>query len=98
MKKTTSILLLLTLAAASCKNEVPKEDWTDGSDDPQRRDTVINNRSYRHYRGSYYPIYNGMIAPRSYHGASIQDVSRPGFSSSRVSRGGFGGFSRSSGG
>ncbi len=96
MKKTTSILLFLTLVAASCKNEVPKEDWTDGSDDPERRDTVIGNKPYRHYRGSYYPIYNGLIAPRSYHGASAQDISRPGFSPSRVSRGGFGGNSRSS--
>jgi hypothetical protein len=98
MKKTGSILLFVTLAMASCRDETPKDEWTDGSDDPQRRDTVVNNTHYRHYHGSYFPLINGMISPRSYQGSTIHDISRPGFTPSRVSRGGFGGFSRSSGG
>lgn len=98
MKKTTSILLFITLAAASCRNEAPKDEWTDGSDDPNRRDTVVNNTHYRHYYGSYFPIIGGMISPRSYQGASVHDISRAGFTPSRVSRGGFGSSFRSSGG
>ncbi|GEM_PF-934567 len=92
MKKSKLIVLGLTLTLAACR-QTPKDEWTSGNDDPTSRDTTVNNRPYRSYHGFFYPIIGGFISPNSYRGASMQDISRPGFTPSKVSRGGFGGSS-----
>ncbi|HMO37911.1 MAG TPA: hypothetical protein PKC76_06785 [Saprospiraceae bacterium] len=89
MKKSKLIFLGLTLTLAACRKE-PENEWISGNDDPQTRDTVVQGQRYRHYHGFFYPVYGGFISPRSYQGASIQQISRPGYAPTRVTRGGFG--------
>ena len=96
MKKTSILIIGITVALSACRQEV-KDEWTSGYDDPKTRDTVINNRPYRSHYGMYYPIIRGMISPSSYRGASMNEISSPHYSPSRVSRGGFGGRFRSGG-
>ena len=93
MKKSGAILITLTIALAACRSEV-KDDWVSGNDDPNARDTVINNQHYRSHFGLFYLMRSGMISPSSYQGASLSQISSPGYSQSRVSRGGFGSRSR----
>jgi len=95
MKKSKLIFLGLTITLAACR-QTPKDEWVSGYDDPNTRDTTVNNRPYRYYHGFYYPIYGGYISPNSYRGNSMQEIARPGFQPSKISRGGFGTSSRSS--
>lgn len=94
MKKSNQVLLtaVLLTAIASCKQ---KEEWVTGAENGRTRDTAVNGNHYRHHGGLWFPIIGGMINPRSYNGASASQISRPGYTPTRVRSGGFGSSSRS---
>lgn len=101
MMKSTSVVLTTVMFSAilSCgqKKEEPKqEEWIVGSqEDGRTRDTVVNNRAFRYYGAFWFPIYNGLISPATYNGATAAQISRPGYTPTRTFRsGGFGSSSR----
>ncbi len=77
---------VLLAAIAGCKE---KEEWVNGNEGGKVRDTAMHGNHYRHYGGLWYPIIGGMISPRSYNGASATEISRPGYTPTRVRTGGF---------
>ena len=89
MKKSKVILLGLTITFAACRQE-PKDEWVSGYDDPQSRDTTVHGHQYRYYHGFFYPVFGGYISPRSYQGATVQQIANPNYQPARVTRGGFG--------
>lgn len=97
MKKSTNVILTTVLLSAviSCR-EQQKDEWISGEENGRTRDTMVNNRPYRHYDGLWFPIIAGLISPRSYNGASASQISHPSYRPSRAVRsGGFGSSSRS---
>lgn len=98
MKRSSTILLgaILVAAITSCKSKAEDEWVTGAGSDGKTRDTLVNNTPYRHYGGFWYPIVGGMISPRSYVGATANQIRTPGFTSSHISRGGLGSTGRSS--
>jgi hypothetical protein len=97
MKKSTNVFLTTVLLSAiiSCR-EQQKDEWTYGDENGRTRDTMVNNRPYRHYGGLWFPIIAGLISPRTYNGASASQISHPSYTPSRkVRSGGFGASSRS---
>jgi len=99
VKKPAIFLSLAFAAAVSACQQQPKEpEWITGAGSKgATRDTVRNGRSYRHYQGSWFPIYAGLISPGSYRGGTTQEISRPGYVPSRVSGGSHGSGIRSGG-
>jgi len=98
MKRSSTILLgaVLIAAISSCKSK-PEDEWVSGAgNNGKTRDTLLNNTPYRHYGGMWYPIHAGMISPRSYQGATVDQIRTPGFHSSHISKGGLGSSSHSS--
>lgn len=93
MKKSTTIVLGLTLTMAACfsdrkpvnsqdnyeQSSAEAGDWTTGDDAPDKQDTVINGNQYRRHYGLYYPIIAGMIAPRLYQGGNMSQISSPAY-------------------
>jgi hypothetical protein len=78
MNKTPIILsAAFLLSIAACKSQ--DDEWTDGKEAGRYRDTVSNGQHYRHYGGLWYLVVGGMISPYRYRGASMYDISRPGF-------------------
>lgn len=98
MKKSTSVVLSTVMFSAilSCGEKEKKDEWIVGSQkDGSTRDTVVNNRPYRYFGAFWFPIYNGMISPSTYNGATAAEISRPGYKPTRsVRSGGFGSSSR----
>ncbi len=108
MKKSNQVVLtaVLLLAIASCREEQPPQDeWSDGKDAYGRtRDTAIqqgnNVYHYRYFGGGWFPIIGGLINTSRYTPASINDITRPGFTPqsqmrpSGFRKGGFGSSSR----
>ncbi len=96
MKKSSKIVLCSVLAAAiaSCGGREKQDDWIVGDDNGRTRDTTLNGNQYRHYGGFWYPLILGRISPTSYNGASTSQISRPGFTPTRIRTGGFGSSSR----
>ncbi len=89
MKKSKVILLGLTLVLAACRQE-PKDEWVSGYDDAQSRDTTVHGHHYRSYHGFFYPVIGGFISPNSYRGGTLQEISKPSYQPTRITRGGFG--------
>ncbi len=87
MKKPALVLSLAFAAAVSACQQQPKEpEWITGAGSGgATRDTVRNGRSYRHYQGSWFPIYAGLISPGLFRGGSAQEIGRPGYVPGRVS-------------
>ena len=85
---------------AGCSSNASRDphdemEWTSGNEDPNSRDTTINGHHYRSHYGLFYPIFMGRISPGGYQGASINQISNPGYSPTM--RGGFGNTTRSGG-
>lgn len=94
MKSTNLFFTAIFLTAiASCNNE--KNEWINGNDDKDSRDSVFHGNHYRYYHGAWYPIYYKRINPGVYNGASLNEVSSPSFTPS-VRSGGFGSSAHSS--
>lgn len=92
MKKSTSIVLGLTITMSACYSDkkppstlnsptssTNSSDWTYGNDAPDTKDTVVNGNAYRRHYGMYYPIIGGLIAPRLYQGGSMSQISSPSY-------------------
>lgn len=97
MKRSTQVVLttLFLSAIVSCR-EQQKDDWITGDENGKTRDTVVNNRAYRHYGALWFPLIAGRISPATYNGASASQISNPSYTPSRAVRsGGFGSSSRS---
>lgn len=96
MKKSKNIVLCSVLAAAiaSCGQKEAKDDWIVGDDRGQTRDTTLNGNRYRFFGGLWYPLIAGRISPASYNGATATQISRPGFTPTKIRTGGFGKSSR----
>jgi hypothetical protein len=98
MKKSASVVLSTVMFSAilSCSEKKKEDKWIVGSQkDGTTRDTVVNNRPYRYYGAFWFPIYNGLISPSTYNGASAAEIGRPGYTPTRsVRSGGFGSSSR----
>jgi hypothetical protein len=98
MKKSTNVVLTTVLLSAivSCQEQAPKDEWIIGNENGKTRDTVVNNRPYRHYGAMWFPIIAGRISPATYNGATASQISNPSYVPSRAVRsGGFGSSSRS---
>lgn len=90
MKRSKAVLLSTVFAAAlvACNN--PDDEWISGNQpDGQYKDTVVNKTQYRYYHGSWYPVYNNLINPGRYNGATYGDLASPSYTPS-VRTGGFG--------
>lgn len=97
MKKSTNVILSAVLLSAivSCR-EQKKEEWITGDENGKTRDTMVNNRPYRHYGALWFPLIAGRIAPGLYNGASASQISNPSYVPTRAVRsGGFGSSTRS---
>jgi hypothetical protein len=96
MKKSRNIVLcsVLFAAIASCGQKEKQDDWIVGDENGSTRDTALNGNRYRYFGGLWYPLIMGRISPGSYNGATSSQISRPGFTPSRVRTGGFGSSSR----
>ncbi|NJL77270.1 MAG: hypothetical protein HC892_21865 [Saprospiraceae bacterium] len=92
MKKSTSIVLGLTITMSACYSDrkppstpgsptaaTNSSDWTYGNDAPDAKDTMVNGNAYRRHYGMYYPIIGGLIAPRLYQGGSMSQISSPSY-------------------
>lgn len=68
-----SAMFVAAIAMQSCEKTRKHEDkWISGKS--TKKDTVINNHSYRHYGGMWYPIYAGRINPGQYEGFSHSTI------------------------
>jgi hypothetical protein len=94
VKKSNKVILSVVLlsAIAGCQQ---KDEWISGNENGTRRDTTLHGGYYRFFGGFWYPVVNGLISPRSYQGANTAQISRPGYTPSKVRTGGFGRSSRS---
>ena len=96
MKKSTNVVLTTVLLSAivSCQ-EQKNDEWITGEENGRTRDTMVNNRPYRHYGALWFPIIAGRISPTTYNGASASQISHPSYVPTRsVRSGGFGSSSR----
>lgn len=100
MRKSNQIILsaIFISAILACNNE--KDEWINGNEVGKRKkDTTFRNQPYRYYHGSWYPIYNGMINPGRYNGASLGQISSSSYHpSADIRTGGFGSSSHFSAG
>lgn len=96
MKKSRKIVLcgVLFAAIASCGQKEKEDEWIVGDENGRTRDTAVNGSQYRYFGGFWYPLILGRISPASYNGATASQISRPGFTPTRVRTGGFGSSSR----
>jgi hypothetical protein len=102
MKKSTNIMLsatfLATIAMEGCK-EAPRHQDKWISEKSSKKDSVVNNQTYRHYGGMWYPVIAGRINPGLYEGHSHSALSSGKATPTRISTtssfrsGGFGGSS-----
>ena len=83
--KTVSLSGIFLTAILSCNN--PNDQWVSGYKDSQ--DTVVNNHPYRFYNGYWYPVFNNMINPGRYKGATHSELTSPLYHPS-IRTGGFG--------
>ncbi|WP_187477537.1 hypothetical protein [Amniculibacterium sp. G2-70] len=95
MKKSKLIVLgsvfMVSLSVTSCNNK-PKNEWISGKSG--KKDTVMNDRGYRYYGGSWYPLFNNRINPGIYSGFTNSAL-RSGVTPSVIKSGGFGSSARS---
>ena len=81
-----SAMFVAAIAMESCKETPRHQDkWLSGKS--SKKDSVVNNQSYRHYGGMWYPIYGGRINPGLYEGHSHSSFSSGNVSPSRISTG-----------
>jgi hypothetical protein len=71
MKKSSNIILsaafLAAIATQSCQQrETYRDQWIGGKS--SKKDSVVNNHTYRHHNGLWYPVYSGRINPGLYEG------------------------------
>ena len=100
MKKSKAVILgtVMVAAIAACK-EKPKDEWIVGNEGGRTRDTSMHGHGYRHFGGFWYPIVGGLISPRSYNGATANQIASPAYRPTRTSgigrrAGGFGSSAR----
>jgi hypothetical protein len=83
-KKQIFLSLAFATAITACQRQ--EDQWIPGTTAKgMARDTVRNGKAYRHYNGSWYPLYHGMISPSTYQGASSAEISRAGYTPTRIS-------------
>lgn len=84
--RKSPIFLSLAFAAAVTACQQQDDQWITGAGPAgATRDTVRQGQTYRHYHGSWYPVYNGLISPNTYQGASAREIGRTGYAPTRVS-------------
>lgn len=92
MKKSNKVVLcsIMLAAISSCAEKEKKDEWIVGAQNGSTRDTTVNGGQYRYFGGFWYPLILGRISPASYNGATTSQISRPGFTPSKIRTGGFG--------
>lgn len=70
-----STVFLASITACTARNN--QQTWITG--DEHTADSTFNEQPYRYYNNSWYPVYNGLISPRLYEGASRQQLADPGY-------------------
>lgn len=78
MKKSTNVLLSAVFMSMVSSCATPKE-WVMGRDDEGNlQDTIVDNKTYRYYRGGWFPVHDNMIHVPYYaiHSGNVTVASR----------------------
>lgn len=70
-----SAVFLACIAACTSHTSDHDKEWMAG--DKKSKDTAIRGQQYRYYNNRWFPVYNNMIAPLRYNGASLRELNSP---------------------